>query len=943
MREQFRRGAVCTALLLFTSLTLSAQQADSLFQEAGSAYQSGQYRKAGELYGQFSFLFPQDLRCDDADFLGATAWVQGGEVQKGLEGLRRHARVYPESPYLTQSAYWTGRAWFLLEKWEAAAQAFQTQVNRPGSPDLAAQSRYWWGLSLFRQNRKTEAGQVWGEGDLTSLWGQRSRLQTALLLLEGQRPAEALTHLGKLLNSELSREVLHGVLYYSAEAAFKAGDFSAALVRTDEFFRSFPQDPQELNLRYLRAQALQNLGREGEAVSQYRLCLASGTGEIRNGAAFALGALYHKSGRWSESYTLWAGLEPGNLSPSQQQKRAANAAQAAFRLQKWEDARSWYLKALGGPDRNLAGESLIGASSAAFLARRPGEAMDHLASYLKDFPGAPRREEVALLLLKASLEKQVWEKALVWLDLLIREFPGSAGVLERRLERSRILTREGRFAPALEDVQHILDRNPPQEILGEALYQAAYIYALRAEPLRGEKYLYRLVEQFPPGELRDRALLARGLAFFNAGQSEPAKANWNRLLRESPDSSYGSQAWLNLAALHEREGQALESAEAYRKAAQGLKDTPRYEALLKAGIQTSRINPSQALNHWNTMEQETEGLEKARVQIQKARTLLDLKKEGEAASLLEALVSGGLSGSLPQETWEEAARLLSGVLIRTGGEAEGLLVRWKKNYPRSAYRYESLLAQADSLLKARRFQEAARVAADLLALGVENPLAEAYRIREALAWGEEDLVKARDLFRTYFTLHGQSSTVLGGARSLAALLVRKNSEEELDYWIREISGLTPLVTVATELLLGKGRLILDARWEEGSGLLERILRSPANLNQKAEALALLCEGAVRTSRFSLIKEWARILPGSADPVLRARIRIAEGLAALNQGGGTGVLEALTRDPAVPDDYRAQGLYQIWKFRDGHRDSRAAEAATELKKKYPLSTWASLVP
>lgn len=178
---------------------------------------------------------------------------------------------------------------------------------------------------------------------------------------------------------------------------------------------------------------------------------------------------------------------------------------------------------------------------------------------------------------------------------------------------------------------------------------------------------------------------------------------------------------------------------------------------------------------------------------------------------------------------------------------------------------------------------------------------------------------------------------------MAALLVRKNSEEELDYWIREISGLTPLVTVATELLLGKGRLILDARWEEGSGLLERILRSPANLNQKAEALALLCEGAVRTSRFSLIKEWVRILPGSADPVLRARIRIAEGLAVLNQGGGTGVLEALTRDPAVPDDYRAQGLYQIWKFRDGHRDSRAAEAATELKKKYPLSTWASLVP
>jgi len=508
--------------------------------------------------------------------LGATPYDEGKlafgnqDWKAAVSALGKFLSESPASPEAPMAAFLRGVSLYQLGDYRSSLDAFQ-KIERtwPQSP-LALRLPYWKGTAALG------AGQfALAERELLaqSQIGDQEPFTTRALL----NLALARVSLGK---TDPARESLQAFTQASREPGLLAqawatwGDLDQKAARTDEAlihyrasFQANPGDRWDLWSRTQSVDLLCSLGRydearaeleaatqrfpgEGDRWDSRRIAVARGLGDER-GLAKALEA-------------VWA-REPD---AKKRQELASNRARIAEEAGKPEGL--WWLRASQGPDPTLG---LAAIQRYAFWLEmdkkltEAATALDTWAAGHKSFPVSALEEVRSRAALDRLAAGDPAQAAQSW-DRLVAEFPRSARMPQWLLARGRVRLEAQDTTRALSDFSRLLKDYPKAPEGPEARYQTGLVYLKRQEPVRAEAWFYALVEELGSGDLYQRALLARGICFVNAGKTELARGSLQRLIRESPSGIWTGAAWAALgrnalqASLFEEAAEAFGQAEA---------------------------------------------------------------------------------------------------------------------------------------------------------------------------------------------------------------------------------------------------------------------------------------------------------------------------------------------------------------------------------------------
>ena len=528
--------------LILAGALWAGPSANYLLDQGSSAFSRQDYAGAIVLFSRLLKDFPEDSRSTTAAFLKGVSQYQAGQPQLALDSFQKLERAWPLSEFRKRLPYWKGVSALLAGLLPVAERELVAQAGFPDEKPWYVRSLFH--LGLVRQQLKQDAAAV-------ELWKKFLALST-----EPELRAKAELLLGRQAQIEgASADALEWFRRASLEAPASMWDHEARKARIDlelsgagfdtlrlleESSQLFPEDRDFWETRRIEAyrkagnndgsrQAiLQRLARESDPLAKQKLSIN-------------LALLSDESG--NPDLELWA--------------RAAK-----------------------GPDASLVAMAVRRQSSLLEASGRWLEAAQLLESQPEDEQSLTR----AVQDYQAGGATKSAQSAL---NRLIQSFNDSPALPQWLDARAGLNLQAGDTSGALRDLDRILKDFPSYSRLTEVRYQMGLVYLKRDEPLRAESWFYGLVNELKSGELYERALLARGQAFVNAGNSDLARGSLERLIRERPNGDWAADAWYALAKVQLKERNFSAAWDAFSSASVHFGDPARKATALWEGVEAS--------------------------------------------------------------------------------------------------------------------------------------------------------------------------------------------------------------------------------------------------------------------------------------------------------------------------------------------------------------------
>ncbi len=947
-----------------------AQGADSLYQSGTRAFQDGLYLMAARSFRQLVEQYPESPQADDAEYLRALAEFYQQGYRNALGLFQELPRRFPQSPFVRQVPFWLGCCYYRLGQYPEAVSQLARQVESfPEEREYAGRALLLEGsaqekLELWADARKTyrrllelkPGGELAPEG-----WFRLGSVQlelrdypaalasfTRVLVDHPETPqageslfyaAESLYFAGRLTEAERRyRLVLEGLprqspsasdrretcLYRLARIQARGGRQTEALGSLDALARDYPRGRFAAEIPLLRAEALFELKRYGEALAEYRKALA----------AAAL--------------------------PGDRQRLAYNLALSALGAGRPDEALEPLADASQGGDAGIAEKSLFRLASALADLHRDEEALRALADFRSRFPGSRQAEEV--LDLQGSLLDRAGrrrEAQSIYTELLTRYPSGKKDEYLFKRGSSRLGSGDG--PGALKDFFSVVQSLPDSAFRGECEYAIGTIYSGRAEYARALPYFQAVAEREQASDLGGRAILAVGVCLYNTGEYRRSLEWFGRLAEGSEASTWKAQGWYFTGrALYKLEN--LEQAvERFGRAAAALEGKPEgEEAMYWQGVSLFRLNRlGPARGVFLSLAGRYPQGPRAAESWYRAGVCSALA--GDHARALEAYERALTAASSGQAAAPARRVLLQETLFQKGASLLAVGERAKavaafqalaRDYPEGNLASEAFLALAQEDFQAANYTEALSGFRGVIR---DYPLRPAGR--NALYWAGASASRLdRREEALDFLLRYLENSPSGGLAELAekeirSVLARAGDSERGDRELRDFLKRVEAGSLPAGL---KDTVRFEyARWlfgrdrEQALALLLRLKESGLSEPQASEASLLIAEG------FRLRGELERAL----DVFSGITATRTGGTAASAQLGIARIREQQGRREEAAEEFlktfflypqageqAQEGLYQAGRlYRQSGRKEEAAKLFARLLQQYPDSPWRSKIP
>jgi len=959
-------------LFLLACLSAGAQGADSLYQSGTRAFQDGLYLMAGRSFRQLVEQYPDSPLADDAEYLRGLAEFYQQGYRNALALFRELPRRFPQSPFVRQVPFWLGCCYYRLGQYPEAVSQLIQQVER------FPEEREYTERALLLQGSAQEKLELWAEAQnsyrrLLELkpgsevapegWFRLGSVQlelrdypsalasfTRVLVDHPEAPqaaealfyaAESLYFAGRLAEAERRyRLVLAGLTRQSASASerretclYRLARIQARLERPSEALatlasldRGYPRGRYAAEVPLLRAEALFDLKRYGEAVAEYRQALASAA------------------------------------APGDRQKLAYNLALSALGAGRLEEALEPLGAASQGPDQGIAEKSLFRLASALADLHREEESLRALADFRGRFPGSRQAEEG--LALQGSLLDRAGrprEAQAVYGELLTR-YPFSGSKDEYLFKRGSSRLGSGDGPGALKDFFAVVQTLPGSAFRGESEYAIGSIYSARSEYARALPYFKAVAERERGSDLGGRATLAVGVCLYNTGEYRQSLAWFGRLPQGSAAAGWEPQGWYYTGrALYKLE-ELDQAEERFARAAAALEGKPEgEEALYWQGVSLFRLNRlGQARGVFLGLAGRYPEGTRAAESLYRAGVCSALS--GAHAQALEAYeralaaASSGRAGpaaarrALLQETlFQKGASLLA---LGDRSKAVAAFQALARDYPEGNLASEAFLALAQEDFQAGSYAEALSGFQGVIR---DYPLRPAGR--NALYWAGASASRldrreeALDLLLRYLEASPAGGLAELAEQEIRSVLARsggaERAERELGAFLRRVEAGSLPAALKDKVRFEYARWLFGRDREQALALLLRLKESGLSEPQASEASLLIAEG------FRLRGELERALDvfsGIAATRAGATAATAQlGIARIREQQGrreeaaeeflkTFFLHPEAREQAQEGLYEAGRLY--WK---GGRREEARKLFARLLEQYPDSPWRSKIP
>lgn len=476
------------------------------FDDGKDAFGREQWKPAVAAFERFLKDNSDSPQAPTAAFLRGVALYQLGDFRASLDAFQKFDRAWPQSPLTRRLPYWKGTAALAAGQPAVAVRELTAQAQFPQEEPYATRSLLNLGLAYVALSQPDKAAAA------LDAFIKASR-EDALV-------AQAWTVWGDLDRASQPNSAFD--CYRKASAAQPGGRWDMA-ARTQAIDLLTSQNRWK-DARSAVEAAAAVFPAEADRWDERRVVIAKALGD-RPGLIKALEA------RWDRA------------EPKLKQELAVNRALAAEEAGTPEPV--WWQRASQGPDDELAAQAIERYAFSLENAKQWADAARALESWAASRPG-PRFEQAGsraaqdrLLSGDGAAASKLWSR-------LLAGFPQSARVPSWLLARGRAALDAGDTTQALEDFTRITKNFAQASETAEARYQTGLVYLKRQEPVRAEIWFYGLVQELKSGDLYQRALLARGVSFVDSGQGDLARGSLQRLIRESPDSQWATEAWIAL-------------------------------------------------------------------------------------------------------------------------------------------------------------------------------------------------------------------------------------------------------------------------------------------------------------------------------------------------------------------------------------------------------------
>lgn len=528
-----------------------------------AAFQAGDWARAEAALAEAIPALPEDAAARGGLWLKlGLAQARQDKHDAALVSFESAQRETEDGAIRAQAMFERGQSLIALERDAEAEKAFQQVIRAREGERFAAHAWNHLGAIAERAGEWKDAERAYTEAAkdeslrANALWRVASVLERAGDLT---RAAEAWRLAAE---AQADEERITEARVRSVLAIARGGEAE----RTLEAFSSLPTEaiteaPASLrgSARYEQAWALKRLGRNDEARAAYIALLedAAADGALHQYATLDLADLDLLDEQYADA---WKRLEPllarslaekSDLKDDVRRAVALRAGQAAFALERFEEAQRAYTLALEQIARqeSLWAAVALTAGESAFRARRWKEAVELLAPLVKMIDLPPMTREPALLRLgEAHAQVQNWEKSRETFALHREAFPKSAFWHQAAFGIAWADENAGNHKEAIEGYRTIVDRHDgvtaarAQFQIGECLFaQRRYDEAL--------KEFMKVDILFTAPEWSAAALVEAGRVLEALRRPDDARAQFRAVVERFPDGDWAKIARERLNAL----------------------------------------------------------------------------------------------------------------------------------------------------------------------------------------------------------------------------------------------------------------------------------------------------------------------------------------------------------------------------------------------------------
>ena len=940
---------------------------DDLLAVGKKAFADGQYPLAVSSFQRIQDEYPESPRSDEASYLLGVSLFYAGRWAECLSAFSLLGIRHPQSGFIPRMAWWVGDANLRLGNWQPAVDNLSEFLRTAGGASpFRLNAQLDRAVALEGLGRDEEAAAAYRQ--LLADPSAAAYTAEAIFRLAGTeyragRYASAHDLYGRVLLDHTGSRFVRDAVFLVGECELALGRTAEAEKRFMTILSLYPDSP------YVEAASFRLVdiaGRQGRpsTLRQADDYLARFPGGAHRGSALRLkGDILLSRKMTAEALAAYTQSVAALPDGPEKQSTWYSMALAQSSLGRKLDAADSFARAAAGGSVEIAEKA--GFQRAVILAGegKSKEAVEALRAFLQAFPRSSRAEEAGRLLGRLLAQQGDPEASRALWDSMARLFPGSGQVPEYLYSRGRSLLALGRWAPALDDFQHVIKDTPGSAWAGRSAYSIGYVYAQRGEYPRALPFFRAAASaaaSAAPGDEAEIARLSAAFCLFNMGRFDQALSAFRSLQAGTTYGTAGTVA-LSIGRSLYRLGRLDEAAAQLNAAAASLaaeRSPLGADAHYWRGWALLRLRrPAEAYSSFLAVAEGYPSDPRRLESLFRAAVCETMQgNDAAAVPLYDELITtprpSPAAGTVPAAAIvEQAMYERAQALARLGRapESDAALEELARDFPSGRLAAQAYYSRAEKALAEGRFADA-HAGFSRTANGFPgSPLA-----GQAAYWAAESLLRAGDssgaLGEFWACLASKgSSAVLGSALEGFTTALRATGDVETARRFSRDAAASRVLgpEAAAGVRLAAAEILLPSAPDEALGIATDVRRAAPPEPFAGQASLLVGMYAITRSDWSRALDILGALEGSRVDDIGARAALEKGRTLESMGRTADAVDQYLKVAYLfPDlgDRAAEGMASAVRVSRARGDvDRAAKIEQVLRKSYPASPWTASIP
>jgi TolA-binding protein len=446
------------------------------------------------------------------------AWIyyKQKSFQQAAAAFTDFTRDYPEHPYATEAWFWLAEAEYQLSRFASARTNYEKVAGLP------------------RHEKKEEA-----------LYG------AAWSLYKMNEFGRAITAFERLLNAFPNGQFAFEARLRIADCAFFLKEYRQAASSYRTLLRTHPKHEMLDYVNYQLGLTLYRAGDQEQAMGQFRSVIKGfPKSSYADDAQYTLGWIWFQSKEYREAIREFEKVVSDYPASELVPRAYYSIGDSYYNLKQYAQAERAYRNVLQkSPESSFVVDAISGIQFCLVAQGRSQDALKVIDDYVKQNPGSTAAQNLYLRKGDLLLGQKEYVKAAKEYQSFIDRYPTSVLVPTALYSIGKALQAQA-DRRSVEYFQRAAESDKaPEKVVTQSLYEAGNEYFQRNQYDLALKAFQRIENEYPSSDLRPDASFMKGAIFFENGDMEEARNQFQFVAERFPSTLAGAKANLALVQL----------------------------------------------------------------------------------------------------------------------------------------------------------------------------------------------------------------------------------------------------------------------------------------------------------------------------------------------------------------------------------------------------------